>query len=558
MVGSRIMVEINDILGLRFLRPTTAAASPRELLAGLQPGQTALVKVLARAAQDNVLLQIGAETIQVKDRSGLAPGREVMVAVVQDPDSEDELVLRILDRPIRTGGSIPARLRSTLPQIKPIGPLIKELINELEKLPTPPDSRTGRANEQALAALRASRFRPGVDSAEQLRISLDRLGLDLEAALNKEVGKKNRRLTPRAAVRFRSTVKARLVELINQLRSANADRAGQKPLPAELEKAVNRLIFRLEQMASGSAADSKAAPRTEAVPLERTDPLPPSPRLSGVGWSAGQAASGGSGDRTVAEPAIKDQAGLIEAAAAFRRRVLGALTRLVNSESAPADWTAERRGTVIRRLDQATTRLVDQLIRTIVNSNRQANQPVTRELIAGLRQSLAKMLSEFGLSGHRAMESSLNRLEAGLQNLEFLQLANVTAQETDSALIIPLTWGPDMGLNQGEINLFHPPDHDRDKKDGPLRLLFALDMTKLGPVRIDVSLDRKQLMINFFLAHEPMVLAGRARRADLTERLNKLGYQVKNVSFRVIKKAPPREAIAPKPVLKRGMVDLKA
>lgn len=556
MVYINAMVEINDILGLRFLKPA-AAASPRELLAGLQPGQTALVKVLARIARDEVILQIGAETLQVKDRSGLAPGREVMVAAVQDPDNEDELVLRILDRPARTGGSIPARFRAALPHIKPLGPLVKELINELEKLPVRPDSRAGRAIEHTLEALRASRFRPGIDPPVRLRNSLDRLGLGLEAALDRAV-KQKEAPSPRAAARLRATVKAELIGLINQLRETAGNKAGPKPLPPDLERAINRLVLRLDQAVAAGSAGPRVALEGEPLPGDRIRLRPPDPQPLKHDGPAARTAAGGS-DRTAAG-SIKDPTGLAEAATAFRRRVVRALARLVNGRTAPADWSTEHRRSVIRRLDQATGRLVDQLVRTIANSSRQANQPgpVTRELIDGLRQSLVRMLAEFGLAGHRTAEPSLNRLEAGLQNLEFLQLINVTAQETDSALVIPLDWGPGMGLNQGEINLFHPPDRDRGKKDGPLRLLFALDMTKLGPVRIDVSLERNRLMINFFLAQEPMVLAGRARQSDLTERLNNLGYRVRNVSFRVIKKAPPREEIAPKPVIKRGMVDLKA
>jgi hypothetical protein len=123
-----------------------------------------------------------------------------------------------------------------------------------------------------------------------------------------------------------------------------------------------------------------------------------------------------------------------------------------------------------------------------------------------------------------------------LDALEQLQLLNLSGLEEKGKLlfIIPMRWGDGFSFAQLLIDLGRKKGDEagRNDKDGVLRLSLFLDMSRLGPVRVDASIFQKVIRIGFFVCNEESQALVNHNANYLKEHLERHGFSVQQVTCR--------------------------
>ncbi|MBW1713253.1 MAG: hypothetical protein JRJ59_08930, partial [Deltaproteobacteria bacterium] len=190
-----------------------------------------------------------------------------------------------------------------------------------------------------------------------------------------------------------------------------------------------------------------------------------------------------------------------------------------------------------------------------------SSQGQTQAVINDLEQAFNQIIVRLGLTGQRQAQTALGQVEEALRGLEAVQVLNAAAAETQTSFVLPLPFAPGWGLTAGQVYFFEPPARSPDQEgDRPLRLVFLLEMSRLGPVRVDVSLVKKELRLNLYLTGEKAAAWANERLDALTRGLTELGYQVRAAKAKPFRTAPPVESLAPPPAPPghKGLIDLKA
>lgn len=129
-------------------------------------------------------------------------------------------------------------------------------------------------------------------------------------------------------------------------------------------------------------------------------------------------------------------------------------------------------------------------------------------------------------SGH------LNRLLTTIKNI---QLLNHDGMEQDRKIFLPIPMQfPDGFFTVGQL-LMHLPQTGKegyekkqnDKKN--FRITFLLDLSRLGPIRADLTAKGKEIALQFLLAHEEAKLIIEKKIPVFVDRVKDLGFSLRIV-----------------------------
>ncbi len=548
-----------DIEGLILAQLKSAAPTDRlgvRQTSALTPGQILLAKVAAEVEPGRVLLEILGRTLTAPNRLGLKAGQEIQVRVESVPTGETgEVVLRLLDQGGQAGQIQPLVRLLTAAQAdaRPLAPVIKELIAALADLPAAPKSPLESETRLAMAALKRSLIKPDpVDpaaTADKLKELPARLGLDLEPALARLA----KAAGPLKVEAIKNLTQALRAQLSPSREEAGSREAVEVRSPAGPQTKSGRAA-RIEMLAQGLKPRLMAlAGRLEeaaAEPKRLAEDFPPLRRALRR-WLG------------LLAPAGRDRAARLtpESLAQVKRIVLKDVARIVERawRAVGTEEAGAEKEETVRRARRVVENFWPRLIATIKTRPAQTPQAVEE-----MKEALERFLVRMGLSPQRQASSLLAKVHEAVRGLEATQVINAAAAETDSALLVPLPLALPQEIAAGQLYLFQPGRgrRGRDRGDGPLRLVFLLDMSRLGPIRVDLGLDRraKEIMANIYLARKEAVSFTRQWTDRLHRALKSLGYTVTSLGVRRLAQAPAVDSLAPEPEPLDGesLIDLKA
>lgn len=155
-------------------------------------------------------------------------------------------------------------------------------------------------------------------------------------------------------------------------------------------------------------------------------------------------------------------------------------------------------------------------------------------------------------------------IKNAINNIELNQLINApvkreTAGPSLSLFQIPFVQG---ALIESARVYIQPKDDDaksgKKKKQGESSIVFMLNMSKLGPVRVDVTVGRNRLNGSVYVLNNTVASFMKENLADLSEKLAGSGYEVWfNVSVADRKKVT-EELETHVPITEQGLIDVKA
>jgi hypothetical protein len=165
------------------------------------------------------------------------------------------------------------------------------------------------------------------------------------------------------------------------------------------------------------------------------------------------------------------------------------------------------------------------------------------------------------------LHETAKSLRSALSNIELTQLLNSAVKKDDSAGAGVLMYQiPYMQNGSPETaKVYLKPEEDGEgnsgegKKGGPRSLVFMLNMTKLGPVRVDVAVGAGHARGFIYVENEAVAAHVKASLAELTTALEPAGYRtdfvVKTADRRFLKEELETTASAVTP---NGLVNIKA
>lgn len=483
---------------------------------------------------DKILLRMGELELIARNTANLRSGQTVLIELLESKTAAGEVLLRVLSEPLgdpKQAGEA-AKMKAAVAGTSRLGPVMLKLLETLDNLPAMSGSNLDRATKGAVAALRANLIQPGADSIDKLQSLWTKLGLDLEAQLAKAAAEPQRLATDRAQD-LKQQLKPLLQALAVHLKEVAQKAAVQAQPPTPQEPASTDLTERLIRTLTGL--------------LPKPEPEVPGRLKSLILKAAGQPKPVSTEDSPV--PA-KDLARL---KAGFIRDVLRLGERAKGGEKAVRIDTRLLKSDLGRIVKTHWPQIAEAL---------NANQPEQlKAAVAQLDRAVAQLLQRAGLDLQALTRAALGGTEETVRGLEAIQVLNATATESEAALVLPLPFGPESGFNSGRVHLYQPPKQPgREGEERPFRLVFLLDMTNLGPVRVDVSLAKKDLMINLYVAKAEAAEWINSRVESLVGNLSELGFNVRSAAARTVETAPPVEDLAPDPGAppRQGLIDIKA
>lgn len=166
------------------------------------------------------------------------------------------------------------------------------------------------------------------------------------------------------------------------------------------------------------------------------------------------------------------------------------------------------------------------------------------------RENIASMADQ-DLKGSAALLADTRDewAEKFVSVIKQLQLLNHAAVNQDRKAFIPVPMlFPDGSFSLGQL-LIHLPD--KESKDGrcnraenaPVRITFLLEMSRLGPLRVDLVVVDKQISGRFILSDAPAQKIFSKHLASLAEALSDRGFVVKQMSCLVKELAVFKETL---------------
>ncbi len=571
------------------LRSTLGGASgPRSEGPALAPGSLAEILVTARMEQDRILFTIGSQELVAKNTAGLEVGQRVLVQIQPGQTEAGEMILQVLPDPPQESSVAAAKLKPLLTVKSDLGPLLKELKDILRELPAKPGSPLEKAAGQVKTTLAESLVRPDLRLESSLKSLSSRLGLDYEARLARAVATPGAGREAEAGSRILSSqLKPALLALVRELKpilnQAAPDRSelpGLNRLTAELREALTLLKGGSQGPESRPGARSPSLTAAGQVPGRETGPAPapPSPldgpllkavlklprpaeitTVRSPGQEGGVLESGREPDRGLSPEAARDLAlNLGRLKGAFIRKAVGILEQeLAQKDPVSADPALTRPDSALVRAETA------RVVRTVWSETaRTLARPEAdpQALATQMETALRGMALRLGALSQIQAQAALTGTEEALRGLEAVQLLNAMALETETSLVLPLPLAPAWGAQSGQVFFYKPPyKKGSDQGERPLRMVFLLEMSRLGPVRVDVSMVKKDLMINLYLAKTTALERVSAKLGRLEENLTEMGYRIRSLNARAVKAAPPLEEVVPRAVEVRpkGFIDIK-
>jgi len=153
-----------------------------------------------------------------------------------------------------------------------------------------------------------------------------------------------------------------------------------------------------------------------------------------------------------------------------------------------------------------------------------------------VKQDLKGLALAILAAGDTANPVAPEKMKAFVEALEQFQLMNLAGLEEKGRLLlfIPVQWEGRFDIAQLLIDL---PDRGtgekKKEKNGVVRLSLLLNMSELGPVRVDASVHDKNVMIRFEVPSKEVRMLFDNHLDSLTEHIERHGFTVQVVSCRV-------------------------
>jgi hypothetical protein len=518
----------------------------------LAPGQIVELLVAAQVDQDRILLKLGQVELVAKAVAGLKIGQSFPAEVLPETTPAGEVILRLLSPPDQESGP-EALLRAAPATPPPLAPALARLAELLAAFDPPPGAALDQAVGQALAKVQVE---PTSLAGESLKALWTDLGLNLEARLAQATAATPPAQAERQALELAGQLKPILQALAEELRPLAQGRS-RAELPLGLDRLLAKLAADLGRIATNQSQPEDRPLLPEAGPGQAgaESPSPSLPPHQPVTWRTALASL-----LKIPRPASARTspqqlpAGLVQELARLKGAFLKETFSLLKS-SAPAAWADQPGWPEVRaEAGEAVKGLWPRLVQAALT--RPADLPA---LLRELGQALQRLPPRPDQAG--PAQALLAATEEATRSLEAVQLFNVASALQQGAVVLPLPFSPAFGAAWGQVHFFQEPARpNQGQKSRPFRVVFLLDMSRLGPVRIDLSLLQKSLMINFFLSHEKAVAWVAQRLPALARVLAAKGFQVKALQAKPLPAAPPLESLTPaqSPRPQGGLVDLKA
>ena len=125
-----------------------------------------------------------------------------------------------------------------------------------------------------------------------------------------------------------------------------------------------------------------------------------------------------------------------------------------------------------------------------------------------------------------------------VDSLEQFQLANLVGLEEKgkAMLVIPMQWGDIFRFAQLLIDLPNDDQEVNGQGEKPLTLSLFLDMSHLGPIRVDCSVVDRVVRVCFLVCSEKIQVFLDSLKSDLKNQLERHGFSVRQITCRFEKK----------------------
>lgn len=554
-----LLAELN-----RLTRPEPSASDRPTDLAGLL-GRLLPARVIAQPDPGRVLMEVLGRQLEAPNPLGLKPGQELAVKLAAPHGETGPIEVKVVTPPGEARSPVPPGLITllTAPRTEPdrLGPAIRELIDLLARPGEKAEGQDDRPPQRALAALRQSLIPVDPQSprrAAQALVQLpDRLGLNLEA-----------KLAQAAAGQGRREAIQRLAQAIRgQFQSST-------PPQTEPEGQADPVTRTIPGERAAATGQSRAEPTTDPAALAqglkpRLEELVAFLSRPGPGREPDWPSDGGrreletalgrvvklllpaSGGRETAAPTPGQAQAELEAAA---EKVIDRLAHRAEEHHLPA----EARQRAVGRIGAALKALAARV------ESGQVKAADPQALALELRQAVERQLVRLGLLTQPRTDDLVGRAQEVVRGLETVQIINTAAADNDTAYLLPLPLLLPQDETVGGEMYFFQSRRENEGQSGPLRLVFLLEMSRLGPVRADVGLDRNSqtATVRLYLTEHRAVDFVRDQSDRLGRALAKLGYKTAGVEVSTLDRAPTIDRLAtaePAATSERSsLIDLKA
>lgn len=160
-------------------------------------------------------------------------------------------------------------------------------------------------------------------------------------------------------------------------------------------------------------------------------------------------------------------------------------------------------------------------------SRKKPSQNLKRSLLA-VRRNLEKLMEKDPALYRKA----LTKVTRALHNIELRQLLNLVDRQEVKSWQLPYWDGGAIASARLYISSESSGKRKNREADEPTRLWLMLEMSRIGPLRLDISASRKSLKGIFYLLTDDVVTEVKGHLPELVESLTAAGYQA---SFSVVK-----------------------
>ncbi|NOX34982.1 MAG: hypothetical protein GXP56_14850 [Deltaproteobacteria bacterium] len=160
-----------------------------------------------------------------------------------------------------------------------------------------------------------------------------------------------------------------------------------------------------------------------------------------------------------------------------------------------------------------------------------------------LKQDIKGSILKEMLAADPKQSEILKTASSFLTTIENFQLLN--HQSSDSGrFLLPFPVFNDQAFSFGQLLIDTGDKNKSSNKDGDklINISFLLDMSRLGPLRADFSILKKQISGRFLLKDDDTCKYVKSMIFELKTRLKNVGYQVHNVECKTAKKAETQQS----------------
>ena len=160
-------------------------------------------------------------------------------------------------------------------------------------------------------------------------------------------------------------------------------------------------------------------------------------------------------------------------------------------------------------------------------ARKKVSQNLKRSLLV-IRQNLERLAAKEPF----IYREPLKRIARALQNLELRQLVNLADRQEIKSWQLPYWNGAK--LSSARLYVRREPKKAKTKNSGATRITLMLEMSRLGPIRVELSALEKKMEGQFYLSNNKAVKEIEEKLPELLEALSSAGF---SAGFSVTKAA---------------------